>query len=157
MAKWCHELERYREIATCWSGFKCLVIQFWITSHLEPLSEHTLRMALYRERRNSSTILVVIRLSELNICWDLHGLHRRPFKSQQMLGSEKWDPTKIVAVNDMRSACVQSQQHLFKKLFATLDDTEIWKCLQKGFSIALEQLRTLDVGKRAFCLHPMCL
>ena len=64
---------------------------------------------------------------------------------------------KIVAVNDMRSACVQSQQHLFKKLFATLDDTEIWKCLQKGFSIALEQLRTLDVGKRAFCLHPMCL
>ena len=52
-------------------------------------------MALYRERRNSSTILVVNCLSELNICWDLHGLHRRLFKSQQMLGSEKWDPTKL--------------------------------------------------------------
>ena len=43
---------------------------------------------------------------------------------------------------------VQTQQHLFKKLFATLDDTEILKCLQKGFSIALEHLRTLDVGRK---------
>ena len=43
---------------------------------------------------------------------------------------------------------VQIQQHCFKELFATLDETEILKCLQKGFSIALEHLRTLDVGKK---------
>ena len=43
---------------------------------------------------------------------------------------------------------VQIQQRCFKELFATLDETEILKCLQKGFSIALEHLRTLDVGKK---------
>ena len=34
-----------------------LWFNFWITSHSEPLSEHRLWMTLYRERRNSSTIL----------------------------------------------------------------------------------------------------
>ena len=48
---------------------------------------------------------------------------------------------------------VQIQQPCFKELFATLDETEILKCLQKGFSIALEHLRTLDVGKK-LCDRP---
>ena len=39
----------------------------------------------------------------------------------------------------------RASTHLFKKMFATLDDTEIWKCLQKGFSIALEQLVPLTL------------
>ena len=43
---------------------------------------------------------------------------------------------------------VQTAQHLFKQLFEVLDDTEILKCLQKGVSIALEHLRTLDVDRK---------
>jgi len=50
---------------------------------------------------------------------------------------------------------VRTQQHRFKELFATLDDTEIVKCLQKGFSIALEHLRTLDVGRK-LSVHIQC-
>ena len=43
---------------------------------------------------------------------------------------ERWSLVMCVRV---RSACVQSQQHLFKKLFATLDDTEIGKCFRRAF------------------------
>ena len=123
-----------------------LWFNFWITSHSEPLSEHTLRMALYRERRNSSTILVVNCLSELNICWDLHGLHRRPFKSQQMLGSEKWDPTKLW------------WWMIWEVLVCRASNIFSRSCLQRWMT-----LRFGNACRRAFqehwsnCAHWMCL
>ena len=140
---------------------KCLLSHYQLELLLQGLSASKMK-------KHGEIAFDLTQLQDGNLLAQLQCARRSPTQAKQCyntyLGMDEYgiSPGSVVLMKALElgyvresEKCrrVQTQQHRFKELFATLDDTEILKCLQKGFSIALEHLRTLDVGKK-LCDRP---